>query len=351
MIPRNVHFVFGLAKQTEPFHVLHSVAIESARRYLEPEAIHFHYKDLPWGPNFDRIRPHLTLHEIELVPEVLETGYDPGLVPDRYRYAHHADFIRLDALIEHGGIYADIDTVFVARFPDELFDESFVLGREGPVRDEQTGELRPSLCNALLMAEPRSAFAIRWRDEMAANLNGTWSNHSGFLAQTLTLDLKDKVRVVDEQAFCSFAATSDGLAALLERRSPVPDGALSVHLWAHLWWERERTDYSRVHAGRLTGPQLARDHARLVGPALSPAHGGAEARARSVAIRLFGRGVRIRDLGRTVSPVARGRGRRCDCDSVSAQPDGPARLPAGPPARRVPTARRRRRAHGPRVPG
>lgn len=263
MIPRVVHFVFGLREQTEPFHVLHSVAIESALRFVAPDAIHFHYNELPWGPHFDRVRPHLTLHQVEPIAEVLEADYDPSLVPDRYRYAHHADFIRLDALIEHGGIYADIDTVFVAEFPDALFQAPFVIGREAPIHDERTGERRPSLCNALLMSEPGSHFATQWRDQMAASLNGTWSNHSGFLAQRLTLDLKKMVRVEEEETFCSFRSTPEGLAALLERETPLPAGALSIHLWAHLWWERERTDFSRVHAGRLTAPQLARARTTL----------------------------------------------------------------------------------------
>jgi len=273
VIPRVVHFVFGLREQTEPFHVLHSVAIESARRFVAPEAIHFHYKELPWGPHFDRVAPYLTLHEVDLVPEVLEADYDPDLVPDRYRYAHHADFIRLDALIEHGGVYADIDTVFVAEFPDALFEAPFVIGREAPVPDERTGELRPSLCNALLMAEPGSRFAKQWRDQMAESLDGSWSNHSGFLAESLTVDLDETVRVEPEETFYPFPSTQEGLADLLEREIPLPGGALSVHLWAHLWWERARTDFSRVHAGRLTVGQLARARTTLgslVGPFLPP---------------------------------------------------------------------------------
>jgi glycosyltransferase involved in cell wall biosynthesis len=274
VIPRIVHFVFGLREQTEPFHLLHAVAIESARRYLAPEEIHFHYKELPWGPHFERVRPHLTMHEVDLVPEILGTDYDPDVVPDRYHYAHHADFIRLNALIEYGGVYADIDTVFVAEFPDILFEAPFVIGQEGEVTDPRTGELRPSLCNALLMSEPGSEFATRWRDEMPSWLDGSWSNHSGFLAHELAGKLADKVRVEPRETFFPFSFTPDGLAALLEREEPLPPGALSVHLWAHLWWERDRLDFSGVHAGRLTAPQLARARttlASLVRPFLPPA--------------------------------------------------------------------------------
>ncbi|MDA8310147.1 MAG: glycosyltransferase [Actinomycetota bacterium] len=250
MIPRVAHFVFGLREQAEPFHFLHYASIESCRRMIEPETIYFHYKHLPWGPWWERIRPELTLDEVDLVPEVTSADYSPGLVPEAYRYAHHSDFIRLDALLAHGGIYADIDTIFVRPFPDELFSAPFVIGREPEVRDEFTGELRPSLCNALLMSEPGGQFAQAWRDKIAGALNGSWSNHSGFLSAELSRRMPAEVHVVAEETFFPFSSSAAGLSALLEQRHGVPAESVSVHLWAHLWWERRRRDLSSVHAAR-----------------------------------------------------------------------------------------------------
>jgi glycosyltransferase involved in cell wall biosynthesis len=250
MIPRVAHFVFGLQEQTEPLHFLHYASLESCRRTLQPERIYFHHKHLPWGPWWERIRPHLTLAEVDLAPEVLAADYSPGHVPDKYRYAHHSDFIRLDALLAHGGIYADIDTIFVRPFPEELFAAPFVIGREPAVVDERSGNARPSLCNALLMSEPGAEFARAWRERMAHELNGTWSNHSGFLSAELSRELPAAVRVEPEMTFFPFPATVAGLSMLLEQRHPLPPGALSVHLWAHLWWERDRWDFSQAHAGR-----------------------------------------------------------------------------------------------------
>jgi glycosyltransferase involved in cell wall biosynthesis len=249
MIPRVAHFVFGLKEQREPFHFLHYVSIESCRRVLEPDVIYFHHRHLPWGPWWELVKPHLTLREADQVEDVLEATYLPGRVPDRYRYAHHADFIRLDALIEHGGVYADIDTIFVRPFPDQLFDAPFVIGRERPTRDERTGKVEPSLCNALLMSEPNAEFARTWQAQMAQALNGTWSNHSGFLPERLSRLAPGRVRVEPEVSFFPFSATRAGLGKLLHERCPLPAEALSVHLWAHLWWERERRDFTWAHAG------------------------------------------------------------------------------------------------------
>lgn len=254
MIPRVAHFVYGLADQREPFHFLHYVSLESCRRVLEPEVIYFHHKHLPWGPWWERIEPHLTLREVDHVAEVLTARYLPGRVPDSYRYAHHADFIRLDALIEYGGLYADIDTIFLHPFPDELFDAPFVIGREPPTLDERAGRLRASLCNALLMSEPGAEFAQRWRAQMPDALDGTWSNHSGFLPEWLSRRLTAAVRVEPEERFFPFPPTPAGVSQLLEQGLPVPAGALSVHLWAHLWWERQRRDFSQAHGGWCSPP-------------------------------------------------------------------------------------------------
>jgi hypothetical protein len=291
MVPNVAHFVFGLAEQEEPFHLLHFLSIESCRQVLEPETIYFHYKHLPWGPYWDQIAPALTLVETDLVDEVLAADYSAGRVPDVYRYAHHADFIRLDALIEHGGIYVDIDTIFVRDVPAELRAAPFVIGRERPVRDERTGRFRPSLCNALLISEPGATFARVWRERMASELNGTWSNHSGFLAETLSRQLPDHVRVEAEATFFPFPADRAGIAAIFEEDHPVSPSTVSVHLWAHLWWDRARQDFTRLHAGWLNPSMIRRagtTFGRLARPFL-PVRGGAGPGSRPPAAPSAGR--------------------------------------------------------------
>ena len=255
-IPRVAHFVFGLREQLEPFHLLHYLAIETCRRIVQPETIYLHYHHLPFGLYWDAIRPHLELVRVSLAEEVLTASYDPRLVPMEYRYAHHADFVRLDALIRQGGLYADIDTVFVRPFPDTFWNEKFVIGREIDVPDERTGELRPSLCNALMLAEPGSIFARTWRDQMANALNGTWSNHSGFLSHALSKEMPDQIRVEPESSFFPVRPTPEGLEALFGKGNLELSKTYSIHLWAHLWWSPERRDYSHRSAPEMTAQRL-----------------------------------------------------------------------------------------------
>jgi hypothetical protein len=251
-IPRTAHFVFALTEQEEPFHLLHYLALESCRRVLLPDEIVLHHKHLPYGVYWDLIRPHLTLVEVDLVTEVLDGPSNETLVPARFRYAHHADFIRLDALISRGGVYADMDTLFVRPFPPGLYEQAFVIGEEYAVRDELTGETKASLCNAVLMAEPDAAFAVAWREEMGSALNGTWSNHSGFLADELRRRHPGTVHIEPARSFFRFPPDREGLKSLLERNDTDTAGVLSIHLWGHLWWDAGRQDFSDVHAARFT---------------------------------------------------------------------------------------------------
>lgn len=257
-VPAVAHFVYGFRPQVEPFHLLHYLAVESCRRVLRPDRILFHHRELPWGRWWDLARPHLSLVRVDRAPEVDAATYDERVVPAAFLYAHHADFVRLDALIEHGGVYADVDTLFVRPYPDHLYEAPFTIGREPSVRDPRTGVHRPSLCNAVLLAEPQAPAVVAWRERMASALDGTWSNHSGFLAQAIAEEMPEQVRVEPEETFFSFPGTPEGLRRLLEADEEPPAGACSVHLWAHLWWARDRTDFSTRHAGELTEDHLRR---------------------------------------------------------------------------------------------
>ena len=258
-----MHFVFGLRPQLQPFHLLHYIALESCRRILRPEKIFLHCHYLPFGVYWDTIRPYLELVRVDPAAEVLTADYDDTLVPDQYRYAHHSDFIRLDALIEHGGVYADIDTVFLRPYPDDLYRKPFVIGREPHVTDELTGESRPSLCNAVLMSRPGSEFAVAWRQRMGSAINGTWSNHSGFLARVLTAERPAAVHVEPVESFFKIPCSPEGLAALFGKDPVDLTGSYSIHLWEHVWWSPDRTDFSTRHAGELNLASLRKSDTAL----------------------------------------------------------------------------------------
>src|SRR5262249_55558779 len=156
-------FVFGLVPQTAPLHVVHYLCLESCRRVYRPDAIHFHCRFEPHGEWWERIRPHLTVHRVPCEPQggdarrYRETAAGRLIGRAGWTYAQEADFSRLAGLAAEGGVYADMDTLFVQPLPQRLFRHEFVIGEEAPLPGAD-GVLRPSLCNALMLARPAAAF-------------------------------------------------------------------------------------------------------------------------------------------------------------------------------------------------
>lgn len=260
---REFHFVFGLRPQRDPFPFAHWLALESCRLTQGPDAIHLHHRHELMGPWWERIAPHLALHRVEAVPR----GFDPARYVDSregrliaehgWDYAHEADFLRLEILLDHGGAYADIDTLFVARYPDEWFARECVVGEE-PALTGNDGVLKPSLCNAVILARPGARFVARWLDEARASFDGTWSSHSCAAAARLWPQAGDALHVVPQRTFYRHGPTRAGLAALFEEVDERLEGVASLHLWAHLWWDETRTDFSRFHSGAFTPEWVAR---------------------------------------------------------------------------------------------
>jgi len=246
MIPNIFHFVFGLREQKEPFHLMYYLCLASCLDVNRPDAVHFHYHHEPWGEWWERIKPRLVLRRISPEQAIADYSYgDPGL--QQFRYAHLADFARLRILLHEGGIYADIDTLFLRPLPGHWREREFILGREKP-----PGEAAGSLCNAWIASAPGAEFCRLWLEGMGQAFDGTWSNHSTLLPYRLWQQHQQLVDVQPENAFYALDWTAQGIENLFLRRVRLPEQAYSLHLWNHLWFARDRLDFSHFHAGLLT---------------------------------------------------------------------------------------------------
>ena len=258
-IPNRFHFIFGLKKQTEPFHLCHFLCLESCYQINQPETIYFHYLHEPYGPYWELAKPRVTMVKVGLNSVVSKHRY--GLrhrFNKKFIYAHHADFIRLEKLEELGGVYADIDTLFIRKYPAHLFEKEFVLGRENPIQCQTTGQYLPSLCNALIMAAPDSRFGHLWLERMPDYFNGTWSNHSTLLPQKLSEEHPESIHIEPSRSFYRYMWTPKDIYTLFEDMDTNQDEAYSLHLWAHLWWSKKRRDYSNFHQALLTEDYVRR---------------------------------------------------------------------------------------------
>ncbi|KAA3625136.1 MAG: glycosyl transferase [Proteobacteria bacterium] len=257
MIPRHFHFVFGLRPQSEPFHLVHYLCLKSCMVVNQPEKVSFYYHYEPYGEWWEKIKPGLELVRVEPVDFLAGTErygeHEEGRFIRRWGldYAHHADFLRLEILMNTGGVYADIDTLFVKPMPGRFFRKQFVMGREVDTPHESDGSAG-SLCNALMLSEPNAEFARLWHRRMYSAFDGSWSRHSNQEATRLSRQHPDLITVLPRECFYKFGFTPMAMARLFAGLQTDLGGVYSIHLWEHLWWDEDRTDFCRFHAGLLT---------------------------------------------------------------------------------------------------
>jgi hypothetical protein len=250
VVPPIFHFVFGLRRRPQELHLTHYLCLRSCLEVNRPEAVIVHYGHEPRGRYWELIRGQVIARPLGPRPRVGGLRVRPSLW--RYRYAHEADFVRLEVLVREGGVYADIDTLFLAPLPAGLYRQPFVIGREDDVAQRPGAPASPALCNALLMAPPGSPFASLWLERMPQAFDGSWSAHSTELPWLLAQSHRELVHIEPSRSFYPFMWTPQGISDMLERLVELPADSYSMHLWEHLWWDRRRVDFSRFHAGLLT---------------------------------------------------------------------------------------------------
>lgn len=258
MIPNIIHFVFGLAPDFggRPFSFVHYLAIKTVRECNQPEKIFFHYAHEPSGKWWDRAKPWVTLNQIEIPTEI----YGNQLT----HYAHAADVIRLRALLEHGGVYLDMDVLTLSSFAP-LLKHSTVMARERP----------EGLCNAVIFASKGSEFIRRWLESYinfrSKGKDEFWSEHSVDVPYRLANEHPETIHVLGKRAF--FWPTYHqfwmlfGMSAersMLERclgklvqpvvYALVKKSAFGLHLYESIWWDRYLRDMTPESLAALPAP-------------------------------------------------------------------------------------------------
>jgi hypothetical protein len=102
--------------------------------------------------------------------------------------------VRLQKLIEHGGIYLYAD-VLVQRDFDDLLSERVVLGCEG----------ERGMANAVILSQPNAPFLVRWleayRNFRSSGGDEFWSEHSVVLPAKLAGAYSQEVTILSKKAF------------------------------------------------------------------------------------------------------------------------------------------------------
>ncbi len=210
----------------KPWSLVHHVCLKSAIERIVPEQVFFYFEFEPSGPWWDLSRPLVTLVKIEAPREIFGRPLS--------HVAHRSDVVRLQKLIEYGGIYLDAD-VFVQRDFDDILAHSAVLGQEG-------ANAEWGLANAVMLAEPQSPFLRRWLDEYrsfrSTGRDEFWGEHSVQLPSKLARAYPEEITVLPYTAFFWPLWTKEHIRWIFASDRPIPlEHTYCNHLWEAGAWD------------------------------------------------------------------------------------------------------------------
>lgn len=219
MIPNILHYVH-LSGGGRKWRLHHHLSVLSAVKRSEVDTIMFWADSEPEGEWWDKTKPYVNLQFVEPPTEIFGISIT--------QQAHKSDVIRLQVLLEYGGIYVDTDTIFVKSFK-ELLNNKFVLGQQNVNGAE-------GLCPAVILSEKNSIFGQYWLAGFKETFGGgppgsdTWCTHSVHLPLHLSRQLPDHITVLDHLAFFWPLYHSQHMKVMFEQEE-VFDKAFSHHLW------------------------------------------------------------------------------------------------------------------------
>lgn len=217
-IPPIVHFVQLKKDQSSSLHFSFEsfLALYSAYVFIRPSVIYIHTDYTPKDiTDASQHGSPWTKKVLTAFPSVVRlnqvTAPTKANNLEIKRIEHRSDFVRLDQLTLHGGIYLDWD-VLTLRSIDPLLESGFraVVGRQSDA----------TVMNGIILAARDSALVRVMRHETPRRFNGEWVEHSVNLitevAQALAA-VPREVLIMDPGAYAPFTWTQESVNAALER--------------------------------------------------------------------------------------------------------------------------------------
>jgi hypothetical protein len=258
-IPNIFHFVFGLSEDFggKPWKLCHYLAIKSALDLNKPDKAYFYYKYKPTGEWFEKIEDKLELVQIEPPQEIFG---NPLL-----HVAHQTGVIRLQVLLEHGGIYMDVDTICKKPFTD-LLHHKCVLGIQGTPQGKIEG-----LCDGVILAEKDSEFIKHWlhsyKSFRSSGRDQYWAEHGVNIPHDLSSQYRSLLHIEPYSSFhyplyydiYEYPFANHSIKLLFEQDHDF-DNAYCHHLWESNTWEPylKRLTIKEIQDNNTTYNNIAR---------------------------------------------------------------------------------------------
>jgi glycosyltransferase involved in cell wall biosynthesis len=232
-VPDIVHFVFGYNPDSTVFSFINYVAVLSALHVLRPDKVLMHCLYEPTGFFWELVKPFVTLVQGRDVTSIFGNPVE--------HYAHKADIIRLEALLEYGGIYLDADVVTLRPFGD-VMDSECTLGQEG--QDRTFLSRKVGLCNGVIAAAPNATFLRLWYEEYRMFDQDKWNFHSVQLPQKIAQAQPD---IISQRSFDTFhwpLWDSAGMNVMMNSFDYKYTSNLAVHVWNHGMARSQYSDFA-----------------------------------------------------------------------------------------------------------
>jgi hypothetical protein len=219
MIPNQLHYIH-LSNGGRIWGLHHYLSVKSAYLRSGVNQIYLWVDKKPEGEWWEKTKPLIELIQIEPPKEIFEV--------DITQEAHKSDVLRLQILLEHGGIYVDTDTIFVKSF-ESLLNNKFVLGHQNVNGCE-------GLCPAVILSEPNSTFGQHWLAGFKDSFKGgppgseTWCTHSVQYPLWLSKQIPNEITILDHEAFFWPLYHQSHIEMIFEQNHNFPN-AYSHHLW------------------------------------------------------------------------------------------------------------------------
>lgn len=203
LVPNITHVAwYGMVRRRFRFH--HYISLRSILTELRPHVLLFWFDSLPDGEWFSAIL-HFARDSTPSTRIFFVHRRGPEQIYERRVVApeHQSDVVRLEALLQFGGIYLDLDVVVLRSFAPLRRYEA-VLGSEDDEGEQSThshSQVQPlpdapvapetrtghigALCNAIMLAAPRAHFFRLWHLEYSRFDAREWSWHSVHLPAVL----------------------------------------------------------------------------------------------------------------------------------------------------------------------
>jgi hypothetical protein len=219
MVPNILHYIH-LSDGGREWKLLHYLSVKSAYVRSGVDKIFIWVDNEPNGEWWEKTKPLVETNKIIPPTEIFGIPIT--------QQAHKSDVLRLQILLEHGGIYVDTDTIFVKSY-ESLLNNKFVLGQQGLNGVE-------GLCPAVMLSEPNSTFGQHWLAGFKDSFKGgppgsnTWCTHSVIYPGWLSKQIPDEITILNHEAFFWPLYHQNHIEAMFVQNLTFPN-AYSHHLW------------------------------------------------------------------------------------------------------------------------